>query len=127
MKKWNTIQELGLEIARIDKVCQKQKSDLNQKELNIAQCTHIAKVVRDLYKPKQVVKDGVHVYSTGGKDYLFDHLFGHLDSRDPKVKSNYHGLILEEKLRAEKIVKDLFKYHCIPFSRIRRNMKRICK
>jgi hypothetical protein len=114
MKKWNTIQQLGLELAELDKLSLKQKNDLGLKELNITQCTHAAKTIVELYKE-------------GGSDNVLDLLFSTLDSRSPISNANYHGFTIEEKTRIEQIVKTLFKHSAIPFSRINRNMKRLSK
>jgi len=114
MKKWNTIQQLGIELSELDKVNLSQRNDFGLKELNIAQCTHAAKTIVNLYKK-------------GGSDLVLDLLFSTLDNRDPKLISNYHGFTIEEKTRIEAIVKSLFKYRYIPFSKINRNMKRLSK
>lgn len=114
MKRWNTIQQFGLEIAEIDKVSTKQRKDLLTKEFNIAQCTHAAKVITSLH-------------AKHGHQKVIELLFHSIDTRKPTEKTNYHGFSYSEKLRLQIIVEDLFAHKWFPFSRIRTNMRRLNK
>lgn len=106
MKRWKTIQEMAIEISEIDK-----RSSKERKELNIAQCSHVASKVSNLYKK-------------GGVSLVKKELMNSLKSRQPYQHQSL-GLLINEKNVAYRIVMGLFKHHWFPLSRIRKNMKRI--
>lgn len=99
MNKWNTTQQLGVEISKLEKS--------SNGELNISQCNTVAKNIKDLYKH-------------GGKDNVIMNLRETL----PFVRAK-NGFTFEQKNNIEEIVAKLFKNHWSPFSRIRKNMVRI--
>jgi hypothetical protein len=112
MKNWNTIQNMGEDIAEIDRLTQMQKQS-GIKELNAAQCSHTAKIVKELY-----IK--------GGKTLMLRELVLNLNTRLPKSHQST-GLTAEEKKRALDAVKKLFRWHWFPFSKIRKNMRELTK
>lgn len=99
MKRWNTTQQMAIEIARLENSA--------NKELNIAQCNTVAKNVKNLY-------------SKGGKESVMNNL---RDSLPSFMSSN--GFSMDQKDRAMVVVEKLFKYHWFPWSKVRSNMVRI--
>jgi len=112
MKNWYTIQNMGEDIAEIDRLSQMQKQS-GIKELNAAQCSHVAKVVKKLYMEK-------------GKDAMLRELMFSTKSRLPKSHQST-GLTPEEDKRAHKAVTKLFRWYWWPFSKIRKNMLLLTK
>lgn len=110
MKKWNTTQQMANEITDMDVLDNLEKASMH-KELNGAQGNHIAAVVKRLYEE-------------GGKDHMIHTMHEELKYRSPEHHQST-GLTMNEKFRAKAIVRELFKYHWFPLSRIRRNMKRL--
>lgn len=96
MKRWMTTQQLANEIAEMDVA--------DGKELNISQCNSIAKNVKNLYK-------------FGGKNEVINHLNETLTMREYSM---------DQKQRLDSIMKKLFRWHFLPWSRIRNNMERLC-
>lgn len=118
MKKWYNTQQFGLEIAEIDRLTKNEKDNLNLKEMGISQAAHVAKVICKLYKK-------------GGVDYVLGNLYKSLATKESftengKLRFTF-GLTNHQKNRAVDITRELFKHHWFPFSRIRRNMKRLTK
>jgi len=101
MKKWLTIQQLANDIAALDKSEQ-------GKELSISKCNNIAKSIKNLY-------------ARGGKYMVVNNIYESL----PSFPHAMNGLSVEQKDRVQKIVEQMFKWHWVPFSRIRINMMRI--
>ena len=100
MKRWKTTQQMAVDIAKMEKS--------NNKELNIAQCNVLAKNIKNLY-------------ANGGKASVMKHLRDTL----PPFMVHGTGFSMDQKDRAMIVVAKLFRYHAIPFSRIRNNMVRI--
>jgi hypothetical protein len=122
MKNWNTIQNMGEDIAEIDRLTQMQKQS-GIKELNAAQCSHIASYVKKMYisHGKDIM---IRDFIKGAKD----HKGVPLKLRDRLPKSHQStGLTAEEKKRALDAVKKLFRWHWFPFSKIRKNMRELTK
>ena len=104
MKKWLTTQQMANDIAEMDKSCE-------NKELNIAECNSIASKIAKMY-------------CEGGKEWVVTGLRKSVGSLHIIGRKGYSYDQLD---RIDKIVKDMFKWHWLPFSKIRRNMKRITK
>jgi len=100
MNRWNTTQQMANDIAKIDKS--------NNKELNIAQCNEIARNVKNLYK-------------RDGKNFMLKNLRDTLSYEHAK-----NGFSMDQKDRAVEVVESLFKWHWVPFGRVRNNMARLC-
>lgn len=101
MKRWKTTQQMAVEISEMDVS--------NFKELNIAQCSLISSKVKSLYKH-------------GGKEYVMMHIKGALPSYSA---NNPNGFSIDQKFRALNVVKRLFRWYFLPWSRMRNNMIRI--
>jgi site-specific recombinase XerD len=112
MKTWNTIQNMGEDIAEIDRLTQMEKQS-GIKELNAAQCSHVASIVK-------------RMYMCSGKDIMIRDLKTELKTRMLRAHQST-GLTSEEKNRALDAVKKLFKWYWFPFSKIRKNMKNLTK
>ena len=104
MKRWKTTQQMANDIAEID-ICKETR------ELNISQCNLIAKNVKNLY-------------NKGGKDDVINHLPATLPSWS---SHSPNGFTMEQKVNAMEAVRELFRYHWFPISRIRNNMRRLTK
>jgi len=100
MKRWLTTQQMANEIAQMDKS--------NGQELNISQCNKIASNIKSLY-------------SKGGKESVIKNIRACL----PSYPNDSQGLNMDQKNRVEEIVKSLFFWHFLPWSRVRSNMVRI--
>lgn len=101
MKRWKTIQELAIEIASMEE-------SRNSRELNISQCNNISKTIRNLY-------------AQGSKYSVIQNIREVL----PSFPQHSNGLTTDQKDRIEEIVKKLFYWHILPWSRIRNNMIRL--
>jgi len=101
MNRWTTTQQMANDIAKMDK-------SISSKELNISQCNMIAKMIKNLY-------------ARGGKHMVVNYIREAL----PSYPHDSTGLRTEQKDRIELIVKKMFFWHFLPFSRIRVNMMRI--
>jgi hypothetical protein len=112
MKKWMTQNDLAREIARLDKVTQTERAS-GLKEIDAAKSSHAASVIVRMYKSFGVG------YITSGR-YTDD-----IKHRSPADPYRTRGLTYNEKERVLEITNKLFKWHWVPFSRIRKNMNRI--
>ncbi len=104
MKKWNTTQQMANYIAEMD--------ISSAREMNISKCNIVAKHIKNLYQQ-------------GGKQMVVVNIVKALPAFHPIT--NPKGLSICERYNVEKIVKTMLKWHWIPFSKISRNMKRVCK
>jgi hypothetical protein len=122
MKTWKTIQNMGEDIAEIDRLTQLEKNS-GIKELNAAQCSHIASYVKKMYisHGKDIM---IRDFIKGAKDYKGIPL--KLRDRLPKSHQST-GLTPEEKKRARQAIKKLFRWYWFPFSKIQRNMRILTK
>jgi len=77
------------------------------KELNIAQCNIIASNMKNLYRD-------------GGKNSVLRNLRDTLPAHSSK-----NGFSMGQKDSIDRIMEVLFKYHWLPWSRIRNNMTRL--
>jgi len=101
MKRWQTTQQMANDIAALDKAEQ-------GKELSISKCNNIAKSIKNLY-------------ASGGKHAVIFYIYEVL----PSFPHAVNGLTVDQKNRVQKIVEQMFRWHWVPFSRIRANMMRI--
>jgi len=106
---------MGRYIAQQDKLTDRQKEKFD--ELNIAHCNSIASNVRKLYKE-------------GGKTMVVGSIYTKLKPAtftrdgDKYVQSKF-GFTTNQRERSKTIVKQMFRWHWVPWSSIRKNMKHL--
>lgn len=99
MKRWNNIPQF------VDELTELEESKTNK--LRLIKCNTVANNIRNLYKE-------------GGKSSVIRNIRATLPEHN-----SLNGFSMGQKDSVERIVKKLFKWHGLPWSRIRNNMVRI--